>query len=205
MGGVKSNNSFEIWKLKIEKQEFPYFTKLTKDGDKWVEGEHFPGFQGIIEGVEFDEYEHKGEMNKTMILYMHDNGVRQKLEMNLNGLAKNIINTFSSAKDLAGAVVMFRVYNKNNYANIYIEINGKKGEWEYDAKKVKPMWDKDDRWIDMANKHVLPQFEGYEKLPAEGVTDEIPSAEMPSEPKSQAPSAKELAEVADAEEGDLPF
>lgn len=176
MGLSNKQSNTQIFKLKSKNLGAdPYIAQLEKKGNEWVEGEQGNSYEGIIEGIEFGAYtvEQTGNEQKTLALYFAD---ASKLEMNLNFLSKNIINSLCSIKNLPGRLVEVRVWSGEKYGGVVVLVDGQRAEWEYEPKQVKAVnaqADADDRWIKMAKEKIGSQFEGYLRT---GQTQDLPEA-----------------------------
>lgn len=188
MGATNESSGSAIYKLKLANLGAePYITRMEKKDGEWVEAERFNTYQGKLEGVEFDEYEYtqgrKTHKQQTMVLHFSDNGNPEKLEMNLNFIAKNVINILANESNVAGADIKIRVWSGSDFGGIQVHINGEKGAWKFEpdaVKKVNALADADARWIAMAEEHIISQFKGYERTAPSAVTEqEALSAPLP--------------------------
>ena len=194
-----SNNSntgnTQFWKLKIEDQKNPYFVRQENVNGVWsMTEEKYDFFEGTLTDAEIRSYEYKGDLKYSLSLTFSEiAGETYKIGINLNSLAKNIINTFSNAAEkggLFGKKINFSVWTDGEYARIATRIDGERGDWKFGPDKIKGM--SDQRWIDMFDHYIGKQLEEFKKKDDEPM--EVAMAEAVMAPP--APTA---------EDDDLPF
>lgn len=196
--GTQSPSFAGLFKMKIEDQTNPIFQELTKEGDKWVVSATAQDLTFDLLNMSFGNYEYRGDKVDKLIMEINIGWEAPcKLEMNLsNGIAQSIINTLSNVEQLPGSEIMMRVYTSNSgHASVYIEIDGERGSWKFDGSTVSKIYGKPERWIDMAKKYILPQFED--------VFDRAAAEEMQEPQRTEKPVKK--SEPAPVEDDDLPF
>lgn len=175
--GLKKTSGYTVYNLKIKNQTNPEFQLVGKEGDKYIIRDTASTYEGILQNVDVRKYEYKNEDKYNLNLYFKDEeGSNEKVSLNFNSLALNILNTFANEEDLSNRKVRITVYEKDEQPKIYIELDGERGSWKYPAELVSKIYKAgDEKWIDMFEKDVKPKFKNVisESTPEEELILEV--------------------------------
>lgn len=165
--GLKQRSSGTFYNLKIEDQAFPKFQQIGKKNGEWEVVAEGDSYEGIFVSAKIEEYEYKKETHQKLVMEFHDeDGNKETITVNFNSLALNIINTLAGQDEIVGKKISFTVYSKKDKEGedrprIYIEINGQKTEWKYDAEVLAKIHKHHHKWVDMFNKDVKPMIDSF--------------------------------------------
>lgn len=194
--GTRKSEYVGYYKLAIKDQSHPVIEKIEKIDGEWqpASTEDNITFRIIDLRVASRDTDKYGKRYSVEIDMDLDDGGKSKISVNLNSIGKNILNTLASVKDLPNSIVSLSVYTRNkdgqDYAAVYIEVNGNKGEWKLGVDKLKAM-DKDHKWEAFAEKFIIPQFTDFTWKPEDSEDDLV--FETTEEPATE------------SEEDDLPW
>jgi|WetSurMetagenome_2_1015567.scaffolds.fasta_scaffold104931_3 hypothetical protein len=204
--GLKQKESGTFFNLKIIEQTSPEIQQVGKNKKgEWEVVATGNNYEGIFVDAKIEEYTYKKDTLNKIVLEFHDeDGNKETLSANFNSLTLNIINTLSSVENLVGKKISFTVYTKKDdkgedRPRIFIEINGQKGEWKYGPDIVGKIYEHQDKWIDMFNKHIKPQL-GIAK-PEEEESNDQEVFEKYNEEKDTPPAKSSVKAKADTKGG----
>lgn len=180
--GVENGTFKGFYKMTVKNQTTPVFQKLEKNEDgKWVADGEASSMAGYLQGVKMESYEYRNEKVHQLVLELDlgDGGI-SKLEMNLNGISKGIINNLSNEKVFIGKKLSLRLYVKNDKPNCFCTLDDEKMSWGVPVDQVKANWKDDSFWIKVFEQKVLPKAETIIDVPKqETVLDAPESDDLP--------------------------
>ncbi len=159
--GVESSSFVGFYKMTIKNQTTPVFQKLEKGGDgKWTPVAEASSIAGYLNDVKIEKYEYKKEdvQQLVLILDLGDGGL-SKLEMNLNGISKGILNNLANEDVFIGKKLAMRLYVKNDNPNVYCTLDDQKMSWALKVEDVKKHWKDDDFWVKLFDKKIQPKLD----------------------------------------------
>lgn len=122
----------------IERSQKKYYSISKLGKIRWKEGDtvmEAPAFAGHIRGVEYKEDEYQGEkIHRLHLTFRDHNGAEEILQCGLLASAgKSILNTIAGTDnpDHLEIAPYINTVGDKEYVNVYIKVNGQKGEWKY--------------------------------------------------------------------------
>ena len=104
----------------------------TKEGDRVIEGDVYSGH---IRGVEYKEDEYQEDkIHKVLFIFRDAHGSEEVLQCGLlSSAGKSIMNTIAGTPnpDHLEIAPHIKEFNGKKFVNVYIKVNGDKGEWKY--------------------------------------------------------------------------
>lgn len=138
------------------------FQKQEKVNGIWESTDTYNNLDGTIKEVRLDSYEYKNELKKKLVIILSDGPELFKVDINLNGVAKSIINTLASELEFMGSQLSLSLYMKGEYCRVAILIDDRRGDWRIKGDDLKAM-DSDIKWVKLFDKFIKPQNDEFQE------------------------------------------
>lgn len=173
----------------------PMFIEKKKVGDSYEVSQVFNKFEGQLMKMEETSYKWNEKVIDQIEMSFRDGEENWILSFNKdNGITRSIINAMAAA-DIIN-MVSFSLYMKNDYPTVYMEIDGKKSGWKYQANefpKSEPIMHKGKEvgkdneaqlkfFDNMLRTEVMPKINSKDFASANPVSS---STSIPEEPKRE--------------------
>lgn len=113
----------------------PMFVEKKKVGDSYEVSQVFNKFEGQLMKIEETSYKWNEKIIDQIEMSFRDGEENWILSFNKdNGITRSIINAMAAA-DMIN-MTSFSLYMKNDYPTVYMEIDGKKSGWKYQANEI---------------------------------------------------------------------
>lgn len=160
----------------------PMFVEKKKVGDTYEVSQVFNKFEGQLMKIEETSYKWNEKVIDQIEMTFKDGDENWILSFNKdNGITRSIINAMAGA-DIIN-MVSFSLYMKNDYPTVYMEIDGKKSGWKYQANefpKAEPIIHKGKE----VGKDNEAQLKFFDNLLRKDVMPKINSKDFSSNPVS---------------------
>jgi hypothetical protein len=183
----------------------PFFAEQKKVNGEWTSTGNDTYLQGILKSIKSSSYEYtKGKKKMTQHTFTVEiNGGDEvySLDLNYSYYSRSLLNSLSSVKDFSVADVKISVYrNKEDFVNLYTEVDGERTEWTIPPSKLPKK--EDDKWLGSFDYFINMINDAIPNDPIEMLSE---SLHLETEAAINASSKSQNVEVGDDEDDDLPF
>lgn len=172
-----------------------YRVKVDKDSgrvtiEQWMGEDRYEkrdvDFEGKLTNFKLGSYTYKNKPEYKITLKLETEAGADYVEMNLNFLAKSLVNSLFGVEP--GSTVSLSFYTKDSFANVFVKVNGEKGNWHWNIDQVKKANANGDvSWLKLAEELTkkYKDFKPVDELDTwaeKAQTLDVPKAEPEPEP-----------------------
>lgn len=132
----------EFWKLKIDKlTDTPYFYRVEKKGDAWVETDAFTAMKGQLAEINFKNYTWEGKEKQSMVFTLiHETGVKMLVTTSFSNMSRSLLNSLAGCDSIGVIDMQATRWGKKGaekkYPTIFVQNNGQKTSWKYPMEQL---------------------------------------------------------------------
>jgi len=132
---TESKNNIFV-KLKIDKDtDTPFFYRMEKKGETWVESETYTKAEGYLKGIKVETYTWEGKEKQSMKITLQDPNADGAIVISagFNNMTRSMLNSIAGC-DVIGLLELKAAKwgkGEKKYPTIFVQNNGQKTGWKF--------------------------------------------------------------------------